>query len=101
MVQKRKKMSVKEFRAKGYLQEVNRLLLHRLGLALEVMVDTESGEERFGEVWDSREDPEGIVFMEYDQVKAKRIALEYELRKDIRAQLPECNKNGLQVREGC
>jgi hypothetical protein len=33
-----RRMSIAEFRAFGYLQEVNRLLLHPLGLALEVVV---------------------------------------------------------------
>ena len=38
-----KKMSVKEFREEGYLQEVNRRVLHRAGLALEVLaLDIES-----------------------------------------------------------
>lgn len=54
-------MSVKEFRALGYLQELNRQFLHPLGLALEVVVE-EDGSERFGAVWDSRDDPEGFVY---------------------------------------
>lgn len=56
-----KKMSVKEFRELGYLQELNRRFLHPLGLALEVVVEKD-GSERFGEVWDSRDDPEGFVY---------------------------------------
>lgn len=103
-----------EFRDEGYLQEINRRLLHPLGLALEVFVDdrdeieaafesdgfqdvedldpqdvlislldfalegdmignkthraligwlnTIPRRERFGGVWDDREDPTGIVF---------------------------------------
>ena len=54
-----KKMSVKEFRELGFLQEVNRLFLHPRGLALEVAVG-DDGEMRFGEVWDCRES--GIEF---------------------------------------
>ena len=57
-----KTMSVKEFREFGYLQELNRLFLHPLGLALEVEVDPETGEERFGRIWDYRDDPEGILY---------------------------------------
>lgn len=56
-------MPVSEFRRLGYLQEINRGFLHPLGLALEV-VREEDGAERFGEVWDLREDPEGIIFSE-------------------------------------
>lgn len=56
-----KTISVKEFRALGYLQELNRLFLHPLGLAMGVEVD-EDGNEEFGEIWDYRDDPEGIVY---------------------------------------
>lgn len=56
-------MSVEEFRRLGYLQEVNRVVLHPCGLALEVVV-SEDGTERFGGVWDYRDDPEGIVYGE-------------------------------------
>ena len=56
-----KRMSVKEFRKTGLLQEVNRRFLHPLGLALEVIVE-DNGNERFGEIWDCRYDPEGIRF---------------------------------------
>ncbi len=62
-----KKMSVKDFREGGYLQELNRQFLHPLGLALEVVVgDDEHDEgnhpESFGLVWDSRDDPEGYWY---------------------------------------
>lgn len=69
-----KKMSVKEFRELGYLQELNRQLLHPLGIALEVVV-AEDGSESFGGVWDSRDDEEGFVFGEglIDPSKAKFI----------------------------
>lgn len=56
-----KKMSVEEFRTLGFLQEVNRQFLHPRGLAIEVMID-DDGKESFGEVWDSRDDPEGIYY---------------------------------------
>lgn len=57
-----KRMSVKAFRAQGYLQELNRRFLHPLGLAIEVVVDDEDGTMSFGGVWDYRDDPEGIRF---------------------------------------
>lgn len=55
------RMSAKEFRETGLLQEINRQWLHPRGLALEVVVDVD-GTERFGEVWDDRDDSEGWVF---------------------------------------
>ncbi len=56
-----KRMPIKEFRKKGYLQEVNRRILHPLGLALEVS-QQENGEEIISGVWDYREDEEGIHY---------------------------------------
>ena len=56
-----KTLSVAEFRKEGYLQELNRQFLHPLGLALEVIIN-DDGTESFGEVWDNREDPEGMIF---------------------------------------
>lgn len=69
-----KKLSVKEFREQGYLQELNRRFLHPLGLALEVVVE-EDGTERFGDVWDSRDDPEGMIYGPnmIDPEKVKRV----------------------------
>ena len=57
-----KRIDIKEFREKGYLQELNRKFLHPLGLALEVIIDEETGEETLGGIWDFREDLEGIWF---------------------------------------
>ena len=56
-----KYMDIKEFREKGYLQEVNRQFLHPLGLALEVRQDID-GSERLGKIWDYRKDKEGIYY---------------------------------------
>lgn len=83
-----KKMSVREFRERGYLQELNRRFLHPLGLALEVGLD-EDGTEHFGRVWDSRDDPEGIYFAEgmIDPDKALRIQKEAERKKAARSRL--------------
>jgi hypothetical protein len=58
---KLKRMSIREFRETGCLQEINRLLLHPRGLALEVIVDRATGEECIG-VWDYRHDIEGMWF---------------------------------------
>jgi hypothetical protein len=56
-----KRIDIKEFREKGYLQELNRRFLHPLGLALAVNID-EEGNETLEGVWDYREDLEGIYF---------------------------------------
>jgi len=55
-------MDIKEFREFGFLQEANRLFFHPLGLALEIMIDDETGEECLGGIWDYRDDPEGMAF---------------------------------------
>lgn len=75
----RQTMSVAEFRSAGYLQEVNRLFLHPLGLALEVTVG-EDGTDELSGIWDYRADPEGIVFGDsmirqdaIDTVEAERL----------------------------
>lgn len=62
MSKERRRISVEEFRAKGYLQELNRRFLHPLGLALEVSINETDGSERFSGVWDCRDDEEGIFF---------------------------------------
>lgn len=57
-----KRMDVKEFREMGLLAELNRAFLHPLGLAVEVNIDDETGEEKLGGIWDYRDDPEGILY---------------------------------------
>lgn len=56
-----KKIDIKEFREKGYLQEVNRRFFHPLGLALEVVIN-DDGSEQLGNIWDYREDKEGVYY---------------------------------------
>ena len=56
-----KRIDIKEFREKGFLQEVNRQFFHPLGLALEVIIN-EDGSEKLGGVWDYRDDPVGVMF---------------------------------------
>lgn len=45
----------------GLLFEINRKILHPLGLALEIEIN-DDGKIDFGDLWDCREDPEGILF---------------------------------------
>ena len=54
-------ISIKEFREKGYLQELNRQFLHPLGLALAVKID-DLGCESLDRVWDYRADLEGVFY---------------------------------------
>jgi hypothetical protein len=56
-----KRIDIKEFREKGYLQELNRRFLHPLGLALEI-ISEDDGTEKLGGVWDYRDDEEGIYY---------------------------------------
>ena len=65
-----KRISIKEFRKLGFIQEINRRLLHPCGLALEVIVE-EDGTERLGGVWDYREDPEGMYYEDQELSRAK------------------------------
>ena len=59
-----KRIDIKEFRQQGYLQEANRLFFHPLGLALEVKINKETGQESLGGIWDYRDDPEGVLYEE-------------------------------------
>lgn len=59
-----KTVTPKQLREWGLLFEINRRVLHPLGLALQ-MTTNEKGEEVFSdEIWDCREDPEGIYYEE-------------------------------------
>lgn len=79
-----KRMDAGTFRHLGYLQEVNRRFLHPLGLALEVVLE-EDGSVRFGDVWDYRDDPEGIVFEDLDLAEhARRVEAEIRERRPAR-----------------
>ena len=79
-----KTIPVKEFRELGYLQELNRRFLHPLGLALSVEID-DDGNEKLGDIWDSREDPDGIHFgFQMRPECAEMVDRELESRKDAR-----------------
>jgi len=57
-------LDIAEFKESGYLEEVNRLFFHPLGLALEVNCYEDGACELAG-IIDSRNDPEGFI-MGYD-----------------------------------
>lgn len=84
-----KHMPVKEFRAEGYIMEINRRFLHPMGLALEVTVDNKTGEESISGVWDYRDDPEGVAYAEgeldaSDFLRAHALQLLWEQRRPSR-----------------
>ena len=56
-----KHIPIKEFREKGFLQEVNRQFFHPIGMALEVYRDEVENEILSG-IQDYRDDPEGVYF---------------------------------------
>jgi hypothetical protein len=81
-----KRMTIKEFRELGLLQEVNRLFFHPRGLALEIVIDDETEEMSLGGIWDYRDDPEGIFYGEnmLDEDKARRVQKLVDERTPIR-----------------
>jgi len=93
-----KRIDIKEFRELGYLQEINRLFLHPLGMALEVIVNDEDDSEILGGIWDYREDEEGMFFGK-DIVKNKRIETVENLRASKVATRVEIDKkyNGIKT----
>lgn len=58
---KPKTVSLEELVEGGYLQEVNRLFFHPLGMELGVAREPD-GTQRLGDVLDRRHDPDGCVF---------------------------------------
>ena len=98
--QKIKKITAKEFRKEGFLREVNRQFLHPLGLAVEVVVD-EEGNESFGDVWDYRDDPEGMLF---EPLKDKEKEKQYKAIESLRLSklkarkvYSDINNEGIQI----
>ncbi len=92
-----KRIDIKEFRSKGFLQEANRLFFHPLGLALEVIINEEDGSEKLGGVWDYRDDPEGMLFGD-DMINVEKVnhvgGLKHSKLEARRAL--GCNKKGIQ-----
>jgi hypothetical protein len=56
----------------GLLFEINRMVLHPLGYALAMTVDAANNVLEFS-IWDSHEDPEGLVFSKetFEQGRSK------------------------------
>lgn len=98
MAEEIKRMDLDEFRDKGFLQEVNRLFFHPLGLALEVIIDDETGKvSHLGGVWDYRDDPEGMFFGK-DTISTDKI-MSVEFLRQLK-RLPRMqNEHGITVDE--
>ena len=64
-----KYMSWKDFQENGYLQEANRQFFHPLGLALEIEISEDESDPATLQVWDYREDPEGMSYFITDKTK--------------------------------
>jgi hypothetical protein len=60
----------------GLLFEINRRVLHPLGLALEVVVE-DDGTAKLGQLWDCRTDPEGILYTDEAFAEGYAKLLEY------------------------
>jgi len=46
----------------GFLFEINRMVLHPQGLAMEIDLDSNGDVTGFGGLWDYRDDPEGLRY---------------------------------------
>lgn len=87
-----KNIDIKEFRELGFLQEVNRLFFHPRGLALAININDATGDESLHCIWDYRDDPEGVIFANWDDLsnakaKADRVATELQRHTHARKKL--------------
>jgi hypothetical protein len=79
-----KRMDIREFVERGFLQEANRNFFHPLGLALEVSIGPYGNYSITG-VWDERGDPEGIVFADPPSLlKAATVGAEHAVHAEPR-----------------
>lgn len=94
-----KKMEISDFYSEGYLQELNRLFLHPLGLAM-VVEEDEEGNIFFNGIEDNRDDPEGFLYGEdiLDLEVVEEIKANMKARAFYRRKIPCCNINGVQYK---
>lgn len=69
-----KYIDLQEFVDLGFVQEINRQVLHPAGLAMSYSVDGDGSALAITDIWDDREDVEGIVFGKIDKAKAESVA---------------------------
>ena len=84
-------MDIREFVESGFLQEVNRRLLHRTGLALIVTEDLETKEMSFFGIADNRDADSGMMF-DIDTITAEELKImntrAENVENEIRARSP-------------
>ena len=78
----KKLMNIKDFRELGLLQEINRQLLHPLGLALEVKIDVKTGEESLSGIRDCRDDDDEGVYFGISNKSEKEKQIYKEIQED-------------------
>jgi hypothetical protein len=91
-------MDIKEFVDEGYLQEINRLILHPCGLALDVVISDDGKYQLYG-VRDHRDDPEGVLFREDCDLLPKALNVAAAMTSKIEARMkasPNVNEEGIQ-----
>ena len=69
-----KELDIKEFYEKGYLQELNRLFLHPLGLVLTIKLNKNTGKLELDKILDYRDrevkfSKEGLDRQRYEHIK--------------------------------
>ena len=77
-----KELTSDQIRSLGIVQEINRQLLHPMGLAMFVVVP--SGSTVCCGVYDMRDDPEGVVFQAFSTERAEMFARAFEERREVR-----------------
>jgi len=82
-----KSIKLQEFLDKGYLQEVNRLFFHPLGLSFEVVVNEDDKVVKFWDIWDYRDNPEGAIFNNLSKEKAFNVEEQKQKLAETRLKL--------------
>jgi len=89
-----KLLTIKQFQELGFLQEANRQFFHPLGLAIALYTDDPGETVMQMNVWDYRDDPEGMFFAPTDEEttswrkeKAKYVSELKESKEKLRQDL--------------
>ena len=77
-----KSLSLNEVRDLGILREINRQLLHPMGIAM--FVDMDATGSVFAGFYDYRDDPEGMVYTESSPEKAETFQSLFEEKREVR-----------------
>jgi hypothetical protein len=80
---KKKYMSAKEFREGGYLQEINRIIAHRLGIAICLELNENDDTKTLFSVWDCRDETAGITYHESVINKPEYMKKALKIKKEL------------------